>query len=36
LHSERGEESLEHLRRLYVGHEMVHLRQIERNRAGLR
>ena len=36
VHAERGEESLEHLRRLYAGHDMVHLRQIERIRAGLR
>jgi hypothetical protein len=32
LHSERGEESLEHLRRLYAGHDLLHLRQIERVR----
>jgi DinB superfamily len=36
LHSERGEESLEHLRRLYAGHDLLHLRQLERIRASLR
>jgi hypothetical protein len=33
LHVERGEESLEHLRRLYAGHDLLHLRQIARVRA---
>jgi hypothetical protein len=32
VHSERGEESLEHLRKLYAGHDLMHLRQIERVR----
>jgi uncharacterized damage-inducible protein DinB len=32
VHAERGEESLEHLRRLYAGHDLLHLRQIERVR----
>ena len=32
VHQERGEESLEHLRRLYAGHDILHLRQIERIR----
>lgn len=32
LHSERGEESLEHLRRLYAGHDLLHLNQIARVR----
>lgn len=32
LHVERGEESIEHLRRLYAGHDLLHLRQIERVR----
>ncbi len=32
LHSERGEESIEHLRRLNAGHDLLHLRQIERVR----
>jgi len=35
VHVERGEESLEHLRRLYAGHDILHLRQIERIRAAL-
>ena len=32
VHVERGAESLEHLRRLYAGHDLLHLRQIERVR----
>jgi hypothetical protein len=32
VHVERGEESLEHLRRLYAGHDLMHLRQIQRVR----
>jgi hypothetical protein len=32
VHVERGEETLEHLRRLYAGHDLLHLRQIERVR----
>ena len=35
LHSERGEESLQHLIRLYAGHDLVHLAQIERIRNSL-
>jgi hypothetical protein len=35
LHSERGEESLEHLRRLYAAHDLLHLRQLDRIRAAL-
>ena len=30
LHAERGEESIAHLIRLYAGHDMNHLRQVER------
>ncbi len=30
IHSERGEESLGHLMKLYAAHDLVHLRQIER------
>jgi hypothetical protein len=30
VHSERGEESVAHLMRLYAGHDILHLRQIER------
>ena len=32
VHAERGEESVEHLRRLYAGHDLLHLLQIERVR----
>ena len=35
IHAERGEESLEHLRRLYAGHDLLHLRQIERVRGAV-
>ncbi len=35
LHNERGEESLEHMRRLYAGHDLLHLRQLERIRRSL-
>ena len=35
LHGERGEESLEHLRRLYAAHDLLHLRQLERIRTML-
>jgi uncharacterized damage-inducible protein DinB len=35
VHVERGEESLEHHRRLYAGHDLLHLRQIERIRAAV-
>jgi len=35
LHAERGEESLEHMRRLYAAHDLLHLRQLERIRAAL-
>jgi len=30
IHAERGEESLAHLVRLYAGHDLLHLRQIDR------
>jgi len=30
LHSERGEESIEHIRKLTAGHDLLHLRQIDR------
>jgi len=33
LHGERGEESLEKMRRLYAGHDLLHLRQLDRIRA---
>lgn len=32
LHSERGEESVAHMIRLYAGHDLLHLRQIARIR----
>lgn len=35
VHSERGEESVEHLVRLYAGHDVLHLNQIERIRNAL-
>jgi len=35
VHVERGEESVEHLRRLYAGHDLLHLRQIERIRSAI-
>jgi hypothetical protein len=35
LHSERGEESLEHMMKLYAGHDLVHRRQLERIRAAV-
>jgi uncharacterized damage-inducible protein DinB len=34
VHSERGEESLDHMIRLYAGHDLVHLAQLERILAG--
>ena len=33
VHAERGEESVEHMIRLYAGHDVLHLRQLERIRA---
>jgi uncharacterized damage-inducible protein DinB len=33
LHAERGEESLRHMMKLYAGHDLLHLNQIERVRA---
>lgn len=35
VHVERGEESLEHLVRLYAGHDLLHVRQIERVRGAV-
>ncbi len=32
VHGERGEESLERMRRLYAAHDLLHLRQLERIR----
>jgi hypothetical protein len=36
VHSERGEESLGHLQRLYAGHDLLHRRQIDRVLAAVR
>jgi hypothetical protein len=30
VHAERGEESVEHMTRMYAGHDLVHLRQLAR------
>jgi hypothetical protein len=35
LHTERGEETLEHQCRLYAGHDLLHLRQLARIRASV-
>lgn len=35
VHSERGEESLGHLLKLYAGHDLLHLNQIARIRAAV-
>jgi uncharacterized damage-inducible protein DinB len=35
LHEERGEESLAHMLKLYAGHDLLHLRQIERTKAAV-
>lgn len=35
VHGERGEESLEHLRKLYAAHDLLHLGQIGRIRAAV-
>lgn len=32
VHAERGEESVRHMAKLYAGHDLLHLRQIERIR----
>ena len=32
VHVERGDESIEHIRRMYAGHDILHLRQIDRIR----
>ena len=36
VHAERGEESVEHLIRLYAGHDILHLNQIDRIRKTVR
>jgi hypothetical protein len=35
IHAERGEESIEHMMRMYAGHDLLHLRQLERIRAAV-
>jgi hypothetical protein len=35
IHGERGEESLDRMRRLYAGHDILHLRQLERIHAAV-
>jgi hypothetical protein len=36
VHSERGEESVGHMRKLYAAHDLLHLRQLERIRNAVR
>lgn len=35
VHAERGEESVEHMIKLYAGHDLLHLRQLARIRAAV-
>lgn len=35
VHSERGEETIEHMMKLYAGHDILHLNQIARIRAAV-
>ena len=35
VHAERGEESVEHMVRLYAGHDLLHLKQMQRIRAAV-
>jgi hypothetical protein len=35
IHGERGEESIDRMRRLYAGHDLAHRRQLERIRAAV-
>jgi hypothetical protein len=35
IHGERGEESLDRMRKLYAGHDLLHLAQVERIRAAI-
>jgi DinB superfamily len=35
VHAERGEESIEHMIRLYAGHDLLHLRQLDRIRQAI-
>jgi len=36
VHAERGEESVAHMIRMYAGHDVLHIRQIERILAAVR
>ncbi len=36
VHAERGEESIEHMIRLYAGHDLLHLAQLDRIRRAIR
>jgi hypothetical protein len=36
VHAERGDESLAHMMRLYAGHDLLHIRQVERIRDAVR
>jgi hypothetical protein len=35
VHAERGEESVEHMVRMFAGHDLLHLRQLERIKAAI-
>ena len=35
MHAERGEETLEHMRKMYAGHDLAHLAQLRRVRAAV-
>ena len=35
VHAERGEESVEHMIRMYAGHDLLHLQQLDRIRAAV-
>jgi hypothetical protein len=35
VHSERGEESVGHMMKLYAGHDLLHINQIHRIRAAV-
>ena len=34
VHAERGEERVDHLIKLYAGHDLLHLRQLDRIEGG--
>lgn len=35
VHDERGDESVTHMTRVYAGHDLLHLRQVERVKAAV-